>query len=147
MGDVPGTLQLYVPRYRNFVYDGLAPLDERSAREWLSPKRMWQFDPKKLSIDRYDVNVRTLDSFGLTPDVVKIDVQGFELAVVKGGAETFRRSHPATIVECPSPELVDLFAEWDMQAYRCVDGQLIAGDTRGSNTLFLHPSRRSQLDR
>ena len=43
---------------------------------------------------------RTLDSFGLTEvDFVKIDVEGWEHNVVKGGAETITRCRPVMIVE------------------------------------------------
>ena len=46
------------------------------------------------------VEQRTLDSFGLTEvDLIKIDVEGWEHNVVKGGIETIRRCKPVMIVE------------------------------------------------
>lgn len=145
LGEMPGRFELYVPRYRNYVYDGLASLSEEAARAWLNPERMAAFDPAKLSIDRFEVEVRTLDSYGFSPDVVKIDVQGFELEVVKGGRETFRRSRPITIVETPPPELVALLAELDMHPYRWTGGELVPNDLGGLNTLFLDSRRRAAL--
>ncbi|MFN0218248.1 MAG: FkbM family methyltransferase [Hyphomicrobium sp.] len=50
----------------------------------------------------HKVAVIALDSLNLRPDVIKINVQGFELQVVKGGAETFTRWQPITIIEAPS---------------------------------------------
>lgn len=46
------------------------------------------------------VEQRTLDSFELTEvDLIKIDVEGWEHNVVKGGVETIRRCKPVMIVE------------------------------------------------
>ena len=95
LGSEAGAFALHVPRYRNYIYDGLASLDEEAARSWLNPERVAWFDPAHLHIDRYMVDVRTLDSFALVPDIVKIDVQGRELDVVRGGAETFRGAGPS----------------------------------------------------
>lgn len=47
-----------------------------------------------------EVEVRTLDSFQLADvDLIKIDVEGWEHNVVKGGIETIRRCKPVLIVE------------------------------------------------
>ena len=149
LGDQDDQLNLFVPRYRNFVYDGLASLDEHEARDWL-PGRMAWFDPDKLFIDEYQVPVRTLDSYGLEPDVVKIDVQGFEMKVVQGGLGTLRRRRPVTIVEWPSAELTALFKTLDMDGYRWTGKHLVPGDhagpIKGYNTVFLHPDRLAQMD-
>jgi FkbM family methyltransferase len=49
---------------------------------------------------RFQVEVRTLDSYGLR-DVraVKVDVEGSEMEVLEGGRETILRDRPALIVE------------------------------------------------
>jgi FkbM family methyltransferase len=47
-----------------------------------------------------NIPMRTLDSFNLNDvDFVKIDVEGFELEVIKGGYETLKRNNPVIIVE------------------------------------------------
>lgn len=45
------------------------------------------------------VSVVTLDSLGLAPDLVKIDTQGSELAILQGGERTFREHKPVLILE------------------------------------------------
>ncbi len=49
---------------------------------------------------RLMVEVKTLDSFGLTDvDFLKIDVEGFEFNVVRGGERTIRQEKPVIIIE------------------------------------------------
>lgn len=147
LGREPGRFDLHIPRYRRFVYDGLASLDAAEAGQWLDERRVARFDPAKLHVERVEVEVRTLDGYGLQPDVVKIDVQGLEHAVVSGGLETFRRCRPLTIVESPSAELVALLDGLGLAAYRWTGSALVRGDTSGLNTLFLTDERRAELSR
>jgi FkbM family methyltransferase len=47
-----------------------------------------------------DIPMKTLDSFNLNDvDLIKIDCEGYELFVIKGGVETIRRCRPTIIVE------------------------------------------------
>lgn len=137
LADKPGELPLFVPRYHGFIYDGLASLDRASAEEWLNEARVAGFDRRKLCIEEHKVQIATLDSLGLSPDVVKIDVQGFELQVVKGGRETFCRSQPVTIVETPNELVIALLAEYGLKPYRFHKRRLIEGATGALNTVFL----------
>ena len=45
--------------------------------------------------------VKTIDSLGYTAvDFIKLDVEGSELAALKGATETIKRSKPILMVEC-----------------------------------------------
>lgn len=47
-----------------------------------------------------EAEMRTLDSFGfMDVDFIKLDCEGYELEVLKGGRETLERFHPCVIVE------------------------------------------------
>src|SRR5215813_7806092 len=118
ISDDPGEHPLFVPRYRGFVYDGLASLDKTSALEWLNEHRVAGFDHTRLSIEQHQVKIITLDSLNLQPQIVKIDVQGYELQVIKGGAETFQRWQPITIIETPSSPVVSLLADYGLLPFR-----------------------------
>jgi FkbM family methyltransferase len=51
--------------------------------------------------DHVSISVRTLDSFSLqNVGFVKIDVEGHELPVLRGGIQTVRRDRPTLLIEC-----------------------------------------------
>lgn len=146
LGDAASEMTLHIPRYGHAVLDALASLDRRSIVNWLAnPYHFWNFDPRKLTMIENRVEVRTLDSFNLAPDVVKIDVQKMEQAVVEGGIDTFRKHQPLTIVEAPSDALIDLFADLGMRPYAYADGRL--RDERGDrvNMVFLSEAMRARI--
>ncbi len=70
--------------------------------------------------DAQTMNVETLDSFaernGLAPELVKIDVEGMELAVLRGGAKTFRRSVEVIMLEVHPKMLLGGESVSDLQA-------------------------------
>lgn len=145
LSDTAGHFDLYIPRYHNFIYDGLASLDRSEAEGWFTADRFAGFEREKLVIEKVRVETRTLDSLGLTPDIVKIDVQGAEERVVNGGAATFAASKPITIMECPAPSLVETMAALGLKAFY-FDGQAFA-DWRmhTTNVIFLSDEHRAQL--
>lgn len=63
---------------------------------------MWTIVEGKGSDPAAEVPCTTLDELGSklgAPDVIKIDVEGAELAVLKGGAELLERDHPTVVIE------------------------------------------------
>ena len=99
LASVAGEFTLYVPSYKNFLYDGLASLDRRSAETWISDKTVYWFDPLKVAVDQIACRAETLDSQKLQPAFIKIDVQGFEYEVLLGGIETIRKFEPVLLLE------------------------------------------------
>ncbi|WP_372731655.1 FkbM family methyltransferase, partial [Novosphingobium sp.] len=112
LGEVEGDFDLYVPKYRNFIYDGLASLSHQEATQWLGPNTLSRFDKNKLSTSAHKINVKRLDDYHFTPDVIKIDVQGLEDSVARGGCETINKHKPVLIVEAPSDDFVEMMAEF-----------------------------------
>ena len=140
-----GTFRFYIPRYRNFMFDGLSSLDKSEAHGWLNAGRMARFDASKLRIEEREVPVKKLDDYDLAPDVVKIDVQGAEHVVVRGGMRTFRKYRPATIVESPSAELTEEFGRLGMAPYY-FDGRALKPHTGlWKNTIFLTQEQASRV--
>jgi FkbM family methyltransferase len=58
--------------------------------------------PSTERVHRYEVRVTTIDSLNFSDrvNVLKVDIEGHELAAFKGAVELVRRDHPAIIFEC-----------------------------------------------
>jgi hypothetical protein len=50
------------------------------------------------------IDICLLDDYQLRPDLIKIDTQGFELEILKGGINTLVESSPVLIVEIEKKE-------------------------------------------
>lgn len=71
-----------------------------------------EVDPKTTGgahlVNGKDIRVKTLDSFELKPDFIKIDVEGYELFVIQGGEQTIRTHKPVIILE-QKPSLAERY--------------------------------------
>lgn len=84
------------------------------------------------------VEVRTLDSFNLAPDFLKIDTEGHELFVLKGAEKTLREHKPAIIVE-QKPGHAGRYGLKDTEAVTWLQGlgYKLAGEISGDYLLVL----------
>jgi FkbM family methyltransferase len=86
LSNAPGTATLRLPR--GFIE--LGSLEAHTSGTWTTDA----------PIEEHDVELKTLDSFGLRDvALLKIDVEGHELAVLEGARETISRYRPAVLVE------------------------------------------------
>jgi len=65
----------------------------------LSPNTLYWFSPERLVLRETTCVTRRLDDQGLQPVLIKIDVQGYEYQVIKGGIDTIRRHEPLLLIE------------------------------------------------
>jgi FkbM family methyltransferase len=145
LSSADGEFELYMPWYGNYLYDGLASLKYDEARNWFTRDRFAWFDPDKLHVENATVRTVTLDSLGLAPAVIKIDVQGAEEAVVEGGMNTFDRCKPVTIMECPTAAVISRLSNVGLDAYFYDQGKLKDWKEHHSNVIFMTGEHRATL--
>lgn len=99
-GDENASLTLFVPSYRGVPLTGEASLVREEAENsyWLREHLNSESSPE-LGIIELTVQVRRLDEFNLAPSFVKIDVEGFELSVLRGLSETLKEHRPILLIE------------------------------------------------
>jgi FkbM family methyltransferase len=136
---------LFVPRYGHVGFDTRASLDEETAWSFLSEEFFAPYRSARASVDSVSIRIRRLDDQGLSPDVVKIDVEGAEDAVVDGGWTTISEHRPLLIVEGATDHLVARLATLDYAPCRWDEGRLVPGTGTPRNTVFVGPAHESAL--
>ena len=69
------------------------------------------------------VSVRAIDSLGIAPAFIKIDVEGFELGVLEGARETISNSFPVVMVEVQADHK-DIFEYFERLGYLMFDDSM-----------------------
>jgi FkbM family methyltransferase len=99
-------------------------------------------------IEQVDVAVTTLDiHFPQPPDFIKVDVEGFELEVLRGARRTLAAGLPALMVEVQAHQ-DELRALADELGYVLIDEQgmsLDLTDVWSGNSFWLHPQRHAAV--
>jgi FkbM family methyltransferase len=120
-GAESGTMTLFTPVHRGIPITGESSLSREAAetsptlKEWVG----WTTDSPDCEISEETVDVRRLDDFGFEPAFVKIDVQGVELDVVRGLAETIERHLPVFLIERSSSfeDVRDFLSRYGYEPY------------------------------
>ncbi|THK34621.1 FkbM family methyltransferase [Ensifer sp. MPMI2T] len=161
VGDQPGEITLYVPEVTGEVTFTPTPatplgpssrasvlrrqLDKPSVVDSLHKHRT----NSSLDIAEVPVKVQVIDDLKLSPSLVKIDVEGFEINVLKGMKETLLRSKPIVMLEKNEHEPVVEFMDsvsFVPVSYDAATGQLTSFSNRPNvNDIFFLP--QSELDR
>ena len=117
-GETDGSVTLHVPTYRGIPITGEASVHlDHAARSWWMSEHLGTADHDRFAVSEQRVALRWLDALRLHPASVKIDVEGFELPVLRGLTETFERHRPAVMVE-RNPRTGDVAAHLEGLGYR-----------------------------
>ena len=113
-----GNITFFAPSYGRWDCDGMAAMDRETASGWLrDPGRMYRFDECKLVIKEHAVVCRTLDSFDLSPSLIKLHAQSAELSILAGARQTLDRHRPALMCAFPTTEVTAFLADLDYQPF------------------------------
>ncbi len=143
LGAETGTFRLFIPVYNGWVYDGLASFDRDEAANWINPDRIYAYRPKLLQVEECVCEVRTLDAQNCSPGFIKIDVQGLEYDVLRGGMETLKRSSPILMVEQFGTDnrVTELVSSLGYVPYSFDGHRLLTEPSETSNTFLIPPGR------
>jgi hypothetical protein len=77
------------------------------------------------------------------PVFIKLDVEGLELEVIKGGINTLRKHQPILMVEslADKPELAELVGRLGFKSYHFAGGRFVSGFTDQNRNTFLITDR------
>jgi FkbM family methyltransferase len=138
VSDRPGRTTLWVPSYNGCRFDGLASTtDEHMARSWFTYS-IRNFDPAKVSVEAYEIDIVRLDDVVSEPvGFIKLDIQGAELAALRGAARILTQDRPIVMVEQNAAGPIDdHMASLRYHPHAWVDGELVDGIST-LNTLYL----------
>lgn len=90
LGHVEGTIPFFLPQKSKSALPNTGSIQNRFEGDGLFADK---------GVRRVDVACRPLDSLGLSPDLVKIDVEEAEISVLQGGRETIERCRPLILME------------------------------------------------
>ena len=146
LGEEPTTLDFYYPIYNNKRMTALGSCIYEKAKSWLNNNTLYFFDPNKLKIEKISVEIKTLDSFELQPDFIKVDVEGFEHQVLLGSQKTINQYRPILLIEgvAKDDEVDRQLKNWDYQAYKFDNNQFYPDEFDCDNNFYV-PQEKVEL--
>jgi len=110
---------IYIPEYRNVLFTGLAACDRTQAEKHVQKLKLFKFHSASFVTLQQNVFIETGDFFDLRPDLIKIDVEGFEIEVLQGLTRTIKAFKPLILVECSDThdEVSDLLSKYSYRNF------------------------------
>lgn len=133
---------LYIPYYKKWMFDGIASLYKERPEKWLKNKILF-YRERYLTIKELRCQIKRLDELDLDPFFIKLDIEGGELNMLKGGKSTIKTYEPILLIECPSKEIIDYLGGFGYQFYAVKKGNFYPGVRGVLNTFFMTEGKAS----
>jgi FkbM family methyltransferase len=105
-------ISMFIPCSCGVIFDQLATTRLPDRSRFARTLRGFGYDfvsSTELTFEQIQIEVRTLDGFGLVPDFIKIDVEGSELEVLQGAETTLESSRPVLLIEAGDRADIECF--------------------------------------
>jgi FkbM family methyltransferase len=136
-GEHDGEMKLSIPVYNGYEFDGLGAIYDGNDVDWWVRTSMWRFDPAKYERRNIVCQIRRLGNLDLRPVAfMKLDVQGSELAALKGAVGILEADRPVLMIETPDDAICEFLAGFGYEPWQYVNRQLVRG-REGLNVFFL----------
>ncbi|OAD19886.1 Methyltransferase FkbM domain protein [Candidatus Thiomargarita nelsonii] len=145
LGDKTGEFTLYIPFYKNYMFDGLASFHKEEAESWLKT-RLYRFNERLLNVQEVKCFIKKLDDLSLSPFFIKLDVQGYEFQALLGAERTLMESRPILLIENPGKRVQSYLADFGYKPYAFEKKKFIPGVFGSSNTFFMTEDREREVD-
>jgi FkbM family methyltransferase len=119
LGEQKNTGYIYIPEYRKVLFTGLAACDRIQAEKHVQKLKLFKFHTSNFETIKQSVFIEAGDSFELRADLIKIDVEGFEIEVLQGLNRTIQAFKPIILVECSEThdEVSELLSKYSYRNY------------------------------
>ncbi|HYE34628.1 FkbM family methyltransferase [Methylocaldum sp.] len=147
LGNRNSECDLFVPHYRDLAFEGLASFKKEQAINAVGKDIMLKFKPQYLHVAELRCEIKTLDSFELSPFFVKLDIEGGEYDAIKGGISTIRRHLPILLIEGvkEGDRVFCLLQDLGYKHYRYKSGNFYLGQFGSPNSFFIPDSRLDRI--
>lgn len=141
-GERRGSAELQVPFYRGAALTPVASMVDGQVKRSLRKSLGARLETDDFEIRPCRVEMHPLDDLDTQVAYLKLDVEGYELAALRGLRRTLERWRPILLVERPHDPELEFLADRGFGPYEYdhVAHELCPGVSRSSNTVFLHES-------
>ena len=138
---------IHTPFYNKVPFYGLSSLSREETLNFFKEDRFLFFNSGLLKVKKFQIHIKTLDSFNLDCDFLKADVQGNELNTIKGAIETIKKSQPFIILERPSKDLeVEFLKQFGYKPYIFEKGIFSKG-FNSYNVIFMKEKHKKMFNK
>jgi FkbM family methyltransferase len=144
LGDKMVEQVMYIPFYKQWMFDGLSSFYEDKARNWLKGN-VFLFKEKYIRLRKFKCQITKLDELDLAPFFIKLDIQGYEFQAIRGAEKTIKAYEPILLIESPNEKIIDYLKGFGYQFYSFKKWEFTPGTKGELNTFFMTENKSSMV--
>jgi len=139
LGSEDSEILLFTPSYNGITFWGLASQNKKHSRAFFGAHNIWNYKSSKFQLIEKSIKIRTLDSYHIKPNFIKIDVEGMELEVLAGAEKTIIESWPVLMVECTGThrEVRQILEAKGYKNFELQNSNWVVSQGKNPNQIFL----------